>query len=229
MPDILAIDTYADDCHVALLGGQSDVLRTASEPRSHASQLALFAQSILADAEHPAQGILVVAGPGSYTGLRIGVSTAKGLAWSMDLPLYAISTLHYLALSAEPLPDGSQLVVAIKARADEVFTARFRVEDGLPKRISPDAPMMLDDFRNWLGSGPSDTVLVVDHPQVLGEMPPDSFEVREVKGQLRSLRPFLSNLLNDFRVNDLNSFEPAYLKEFVARKASKSIFERLPF
>jgi len=229
MPDILAIDTYSDDCQIAFLRNGGSAIRVTSEPRSQASKLAVFAASLIKEVGSSPKGVLVVHGPGSYTGLRIGVSTAKGLAWSLDVPLYALSTLHYLALSHEPLQEGMHIVSAIKARVDEVFAAHFSITNGILCRISPDAAMTHDTFSTWIEEQCPTSEVVVDQAGVLESLDLGNRPIHVVHPRIESVCPLLSNQLNDFCVKDLNSFEPAYLKEFVARKASKSIFERLPF
>jgi len=231
--DLLAFDTFSEICSVAWLesgpNAQTSVLKT-TEPRSHASKLAVFASELIENKGRTPQGIVLIAGPGSYTGLRIGASTAKGLAWSLDVPLFAISTLHYLGMCATGLKEADEVIVAISARADEVFMARFTVTDGLLERSAPDKAMVLEELKAaTIGLGPASGFISTD-ANLLSEIANESgASCMKVEPDLTCLIPYLANQLENFRVEDLNSFEPAYLKDFVARKAAKSIFEKLQF
>jgi len=235
--ELLALDTFSDVCSAALLTDRLEksriAVRVTSEPRSHASQLAVFAKELLGEHETASKrgpdGILVVKGPGSYTGLRIGISTAKGLAWSLDLPLYAVSTLHYLGLGATTAIEGSTLFVAIHARVGEVFAARFVIKDHIVVRESEDKARSMEDFEAELSQFKGVSVLVSNDNVLKSAAEKASIPFEKVEPSLLNLTPLITNQIDKFRVEDLNSFEPAYLKEFVARKAAKNIFEKLQF
>ena len=231
--DLLAFDTFSEVCSVAWLESgakaQTSVLKT-TEPRSHASKLAIFASELIEGKARNPKGIVLIAGPGSYTGLRIGASTAKGLAWSLDIPLYAVSTLHYLGMCAVGLKEGEMVTVATSSRADEVFAAHFSVLDGLLARSTPDSPMALDVFKASFEELKSTNTFISTEANLCDEVSNVSHATcLMVEPDLTCLIPYLANQLENFRVEDLNSFEPAYLKDFVARKAAKSIFEKLQF
>ncbi len=81
--------------------------------------------------------IAVANGPGSFTGLRIGVAEAKGLAWALGLPCAGCSTLESMAWAMAHL-EGSELCCCMDARRGQLYAARFRVENGIPVRLSPD-------------------------------------------------------------------------------------------
>ncbi|MDA1029245.1 MAG: tRNA (adenosine(37)-N6)-threonylcarbamoyltransferase complex dimerization subunit type 1 TsaB [Bacteroidetes bacterium] len=230
--DILVIDTYSDTCGVAMLdlkGNRKPLVRTSDAPRSHAKMLAVFASELMQEAGSKPEGIAVVAGPGSYTGLRIGVSTAKGLAWSLNVPLYGISTLLYLAQGAGSAADGTNVVSFIKAREGEVFLGQFRTESSRLVRVGEDRAMNLKDAAELISSNKSGQVVISDDAPMLNALQNRELNTQLVTPNVVDLLPLLTNHLDDFRVNDQNSFEPSYLKEFVARKAATSIFDRLPF
>ena len=84
--------------------------------------------------------IAVANGPGSFTGLRIGVSEAKGLAWAKGLPCAACSTLESMAWSLAHL-EGQELCCCMDARRGQLYAARFAVENGAPRRLSPDGAL----------------------------------------------------------------------------------------
>lgn len=138
---ILGIDTSAIVCSVALLQ-DSKILaqRCASEGRTHSEVLLPQTKEILEEA-----GILpgeldliaISSGPGSFTGLRIGISAAKGLAVSSDIPCVGVSTLEALALNARHL-EGAIVCPLMDARRGEFYNALFRIENNQAKRLIPD-------------------------------------------------------------------------------------------
>ena len=104
--------------------------------------------------------VAVAAGPGSFTGVRIGVAAAKGLAWPGDKPCAPCSTLESMAWQCAHL--GGEICAAMDARRNQVYCARFRAEGGALTRLTDDRAMGLDElaeevraaFRNWLGVVP---------------------------------------------------------------------------
>ena len=145
----LGIETAADVCAVALLDG--DAVLVASSvwvPRAHGRRLApLVAEALAHAGRAPADLDLVAvsAGPGSYTGLRIGMATAKGLCLATGAGLAAVPTLRALADGA-----GGAVVVALPSRRGEVYAA---VYDGEAKVRAPTA-LALDDLADWLPPAP---------------------------------------------------------------------------
>ncbi|ULT27047.1 tRNA (adenosine(37)-N6)-threonylcarbamoyltransferase complex dimerization subunit type 1 TsaB [Sphingobacterium sp. E70] len=99
---ILQIDTSTSVCSVALSeNGQTLTVLDLDEPNAHAAKLTVLIEQVLAETERSMKELTAIAvsmGPGSYTGLRIGVSTAKGLCYGLDIPLIAINTLEALFL-----------------------------------------------------------------------------------------------------------------------------------
>lgn len=89
--------------------------------------------------------IAVSNGPGSFTGVRIGVSTAKGLAWAQDLPCVGVSTLEAMAAPLVHL-EGAELCCCMDARRSQVYSARFRVEGGQLCRVTEDGAIALSDL-----------------------------------------------------------------------------------
>ena len=89
--------------------------------------------------------IAVAAGPGSFTGLRIGVSEAKGLAWAKDLPCAGCSTLESMAWNLAHLED-QEICCCMDARRSQVYAARFVVQDGVPARLTPDGAVAVTDL-----------------------------------------------------------------------------------
>ena len=128
---ILNIETATKNCSVALaLDGKTIGFReTATENYSHAEQLHVFIQSVIKDAGivfTDLSAITVSQGPGSYTGLRIGVSAAKGLCFALNIPLIALDTLTILA--QQVTIDDGLIIPMIDARRMEVYSAVFNAQ-----------------------------------------------------------------------------------------------------
>ncbi|HET6587411.1 MAG TPA: tRNA (adenosine(37)-N6)-threonylcarbamoyltransferase complex dimerization subunit type 1 TsaB [Oleiagrimonas sp.] len=139
--NILALDTSTEACSVALM--QGDALIDASElaPRRQAERVLPMAESLLAEAgltRSQIDGIAVSRGPGAFTGVRLAVSVAQGLAFALDIPVVTVSSLAALAMEA-PKDEAATLAV-IDARMGEIYAGCFRRDDD--GRVVP-----LDDER----------------------------------------------------------------------------------
>ena len=152
---ILNIDTAVDTASVCL-SQNGEVLQLISNGRQkdHASWLHVAISKILKDAGYQMNNVQAVAvsiGPGSYTGLRVGLSTAKGLCYAMNIPLIAIGTLDIMAFAVRDT-DADLICPMIDARRMEVFTALY--DKNLKQLIAPYA-MILNDtsFADSLASG----------------------------------------------------------------------------
>lgn len=128
MSYILNIETATKNCSVALAKDGKTILckEIAEEGYSHAERLHVFIEAIIKDAGLALQDLSAIAvsqGPGSYTGLRIGVSAAKGLCYALDIPLIAVDTLQ--ALAAQVTISSGLIIPMIDARRMEVYSAIF--------------------------------------------------------------------------------------------------------
>ncbi len=151
MPLLLAFDTATKLCAVALSDGDRVIAsrEEASERLTHAEHLNVFIQQVMEEAGRSLNDLTAVAvgiGPGSYTGLRIGLSAAKGLCFALDVPIIGMSTLDVLCAqlrsSAVALHDDDLLHPMIDARRMEVFT---RTCDHAGNAITAAAPLVLDE------------------------------------------------------------------------------------
>ena len=104
--------------------------------------------------------IAVASGPGSFTGLRIGVSAAKGLAWSLDKPCASVSTLEAMAWQLSGME--GVVCAAMDARRQQVYNALFELKDGKPVRLSPDRAISLDDLGAELANIEKNQIMVGD-------------------------------------------------------------------
>lgn len=149
MAVILNIETSNSPCSVALTAeGMILHHREAEGGRNHAATLSDFIKSALdfaSEREIKVEAVAVSMGPGSYTGLRIGLSEAKGLAYGLDIPMIGVSTLELMAtrvmFSVDTIADDSVFVPMLDARRMEVYTAAY--DFGLAELLSP-RPLILD-------------------------------------------------------------------------------------
>lgn len=160
MSRIILIETSTSLCSTALVeDGKVVCERISDEPRAHASKTALFVSEMLSEKGmkvSDCDAVAVSKGPGSYTGLRVGVSTAKGLCFGAGIPMISVGTLDTLvwqALDGNMLPDGCRYIIPmIDARRMEVYTGIF-TSDG--KQISPTVAQIIDadSFKDQLAEG----------------------------------------------------------------------------
>lgn len=168
--------------------------------------------------------IVVAKGPGSYTGLRVGVSTAKGLCYALDKPLIAINTLQAMALQLAPFFPGHLLCPMIDARRMEVYAAVFDANNAM---VRDTQAVVMDEtsFQDLLadhkvvffGDGAAKCKpLLEKHPYAV-------FPAEEIKPSARTIGQLGAIAFKNGQFEDVASFEPYYLKDFMApapRKAS---------
>jgi tRNA threonylcarbamoyladenosine biosynthesis protein TsaB len=131
--NLLALETATESCSVALLRGDDLFERSEIAPRRHAELVLPMAEAVLAEAgitRRELDGIAVGRGPGSFTGVRLAVSMAQGLALALDVPVVTVSSLAALAMEAPA--DGAPVLALIDARMGEIYAGTFtRDADGL--------------------------------------------------------------------------------------------------
>ena len=229
MAKILLIDTSTAVLSVGLaLDGTVVQERVCTEARQQASLTAPLVKEVL-DAQgmgvKDCDAICVGSGPGSYTGLRVGVSTAKGLAFGVGKPLIAVGTLDILAQSVIPSAvEGSPsfIIPMIDARRMEVYTA---VYSSAGEKLTPIQALVVEEgsFAEQLSAGPvlfvGDGALkcreVITHPNA---------QFREAAPLARYMAPLAQRAYDQGRFEDLAYFEPFYLKDFVATVSKKNLW-----
>lgn len=126
--NLLAIETATEACSVALIHGEQLIARSEIAPRRHTELVLPMADALLAEAgigRHALDAIAVGCGPGAFTGVRLGVSLAQGMALALDLPVIPVSSLAALALEA-PEEDDTAILAVIDARMGEIYAASYR-------------------------------------------------------------------------------------------------------
>ena len=149
---LLAFETSAKSASVALFEGEKLLgEQYQNTGLTHSQTLMVMAQELLTQCGKKPQdleAIAVAEGPGSFTGVRIGVAAAKGLAWGLNVPLYGVSTLESMALGLGAF-DGV-ICPAMDARRAQVYNALFYVNQGKLERIAPDRAIALSDLEKEL-------------------------------------------------------------------------------
>lgn len=224
---ILHIETSASTCSVAISDQENCIFHQFDNMgRNHAALLSLFIEdgmNLLRRTHKTLNAVAVSSGPGSYTGLRIGVSTAKGICYALDIPLISVSTLALLAKqNAESAEADSLLVPMIDARRMEVYTASY--DFSLNELSKPRAEILTaDSFSEELsrqpvyfcGDGSPKFKDSITHPNAhfLSAGAPDAIH----------MIPLALQKLNAGQVEDCAYFEPEYVKEFYTTFVKKGL------
>lgn len=231
MERIILIETSTTLCSVAIAEeGKIVCSRESGEDRSHASLTAVFIDELLRErgcGVADCSAVCVSEGPGSYTGLRVGVSTAKGLCFGAGIPLLSVSTLEVLV--AQAIEDAaktgetfSYIVPMIDARRMEVYTEVF---SGKGEKLGDTQAKIIDSdsFSDLLNEGP---VLFIGDGAGKCES-----TILHSNARFRQLCPKATAMLapavrelHEGNFRDTAYFEPFYLKEFVATTSKKKLF-----
>lgn len=226
---ILNIDTSTSVCSVALSrDGQLLALKENSEGLNHSLLLGTYIDDILEE-NHLTAGMLdavaVSMGPGSYTGLRIGVSMAKGLCYGASKPLIAVDTLRALAQSvSRHIGEDALYCPMIDARRMEVYTAMFDKEN---RTVLATKAEIIDEnsFREILrdhpvyffGNGSDKIKTVLTSPQ--------AHFLPDVETSAANMIPLAEEKYEARDFEDVAYFEPFYLKDFIATTPKKNILK----
>lgn len=218
MGKILNIETTTTNCSVALGedGRVVAIKEDYSDKYSHAERLHVYIQELFKESGWKLSDLDAVAvskGPGSYTGLRIGVSSAKGLSFAQDLPLISISTLQALALQVKQR-DIDYIVPMLDARRMEVYTAVFTITGelvwGIQAKIldsSSYSDLLEKGSVAFIGNGVEKFKELCNHPNAL-----------MLEDKLPSAKEMVHLSEKNFQegqFEDLAYFEPFYLKDFL--------------
>jgi tRNA threonylcarbamoyladenosine biosynthesis protein TsaB len=222
MISVLNIETASPLCSVCLsLNGDDAGYLESSQPNAHSSLLAGMINEILSQPHPPLSAVAVSIGPGSYTGLRIGLSTAKGMAYRLGIPLIAVPTLKIIAsgyLCQQPATDSKSILCPMTdARRNEVYMAQYNVR--LSETLAP-RPLILDspEVKNCFTDS---------HYIIMGSGSPKAMHFLSGSNYIFDIENYLSaRYMKDvsFSMAQNNDFadivlqSPLYLKEFEAIK-----------
>lgn len=227
MSCILHIETSTEACSVALSeDGMSVFSKEDLAGPSHAVQLGVFVDEALSFADShamPLDAVAVSCGPGSYTGLRIGVSMAKGVCYGRNLKLIGIPTLKVLSvpvLLREDLPEDAYLCPMIDARRMEVYAAIYdralnAVRETAADIIDENSYLELLDSHPvyFFGNGASKCKEKITHP--------NAHFIDDIKPLAKWMFPLAEKAIAMEDYKDVAYFEPFYLKEFIASTPKK--------
>lgn len=228
MSCILNIETSTNVCSVALSQDGVCLYEDVNmEGPSHAQVLAGYVKNAVSFADShaiPIDAIAISKGPGSYTGLRIGVSEAKGVAYGRDAKLLSVPTLKLLTvpilLGHEELPEDALLCPMIDARRMEVYCALY--DRALNEVVQTQALVIdSDSFKEYLdkqpiyfmGNGSDKCVETIQHP--------NAHFIKNIVPRAKNMIPLAEMAMAKEQFEDVAYFEPFYLKEFVATNSKK--------
>ena len=225
MATILHLETTTTNCSVCLAqSGEILTLKEHYSPQySHAEELHPFIQEVLRATKMDVGSLDAVAvskGPGSYTGLRIGVSAAKGICYALDIPLISVSTLEALALQAAP--NKGYVIPLLDARRMEVYSAVLDQAKKVVREVQAEV-ITEASFREYLNKGPClligpgaakcETVLLHKNASFESTAVPSAKEMVGMAWEKWQKNAF----------ENVAYFEPFYLKDFVTTAKKKSI------
>ncbi|HAH22185.1 MAG TPA: tRNA (adenosine(37)-N6)-threonylcarbamoyltransferase complex dimerization subunit type 1 TsaB [Prolixibacteraceae bacterium] len=234
MAAILVIETSTEVCSVALTidGTQVDLIES-KEGQNHARLVTVYADRLLIRNKINAQDLVAVAvskGPGSYTGLRIGVSTAKGICFARHIPLIAIGTLE--AMTGHIIENRTFFAISqdkptlfcpmIDARRMEVFSMLYK-EDGSVMR--PISALIIDETFLSEELGENQVVFFGNGSEKCSQViqSPNALFIPHVEASAKYMCNLAWQLYNKNQFEDVAYFEPFYLKDFVATVSKKNI------
>lgn len=228
MSCILHLETSTDVCSVAVSQEGTCIFKEEDHSGpNHAVKLGVFAQDALSFADShaiPVDAVAVSCGPGSYTGLRIGVSMAKGICYGHNIPLLAIPTLELLCvpvlLGHEEIEDNALLCPMIDARRMEVYSAIY---DRALRTVRETRADVVDEttYKEWLderpvyffGNGAEKCASVLNHQ--------NAHIIKGVEPLAKWMFPLAEKRMLQEQFEDVAYFVPFYLKDFVAKMPKK--------
>jgi tRNA threonylcarbamoyladenosine biosynthesis protein TsaB len=219
---ILCIETATDVCSVALAkDGILLAIKESDEPKSHAGTVTKFIEQVMNESNlklSQLDAVSISKGPGSYTGLRIGTATAKGLCYALEKPLIAINTLQsmtaYLVASQKPEPE-VLLVPLIDARRMEVYSAVFNailneIIETKAEIISEKSfsELLKNNKAIFFGDGSAKCKSALHSNS-------NAFFKENFKASARGMLSISEKSFKEKKFENIAYFEPFYLKDFV--------------
>ncbi|MDR2147362.1 MAG: tRNA (adenosine(37)-N6)-threonylcarbamoyltransferase complex dimerization subunit type 1 TsaB [Tannerella sp.] len=222
---ILNIETAATICSVAVSENENIIFEQVStEVNSHSSKLGVFVENALKEVTNPIDAVAVSSGPGSYTGLRIGVSMAKGLCFGYQIPLLGVPTLEIMAsVAIRRVNDGEMLYCPmIDARRMEVYSALYDsqlkpVSDVKAEIITGNSYAAMLDVGKicFFGNGAAKCQMEIKSPNAMF--------INDINPLASDMCALSAKRFQAGQFEDVAYFEPFYLKEFVAVVAKNKV------
>ncbi|MDT8429451.1 MAG: tRNA (adenosine(37)-N6)-threonylcarbamoyltransferase complex dimerization subunit type 1 TsaB [Pseudomonadales bacterium] len=155
MATILAIDSSCDICSVALQGANGVFVRESKAPRQHAAEILTMVDELLLESGYSMtdiNAVAVITGPGSFTGLRIGIAVAQGLAFPGSIPVIPFSSLAAMAMLVKQQYGSQQILTAFQSRENEFYFAAWQITDDWPCCIAAEQIVNKNGLLMQLGS-----------------------------------------------------------------------------
>lgn len=227
---ILAFESSAKAASAALLRDRRLLAQSIQcSGLTHSRTLLPMAEDLLKNTELSLQDVdcfAVAQGPGSFTGIRIGVSTVKGLSWATNKPCVGVSTLEAMAWNG--VAAGGLVCSVMDARRSQVYTALFEIRDGWPQRLTPDRPLSLEQLAGALqenggipflvGDGAALTAAFLEKAGLPFRMAPDNLLWQSAWG--------VAMAAADKAPGDSQSLLPVYLRLSQAERERQERLER---
>lgn len=225
--NILHIETATSTCSVAIsYNGKLISTNTTSESNMHTKRINLMIEELMSQNSMDLKDLAAISvsiGPGSYTGLRVGLSAAKGLAFALDIPIIGISTLEALAQAHKDNTEGKAVISTLDARRNEVYMAIF---DHSLNLLRGDHCLIIKENEYpeaW--PAPENLIFCGNGANKIGELLPD-FDLKCVEsecdaGQQAELAHYK---LRNQKVDDINYLKPNYLKPPHITQSKKKLF-----
>lgn len=231
MSCILSLDTSTDVCSVAVSENGAVIYHQEDrEGHNHAVKLGVFVDEALSFADShaiPVDAVAVGCGPGSYTGLRVGVSLAKGVCYGLGIPLIAVPTLELLSvpvlLGHDELEDDALLCPMVDARRMEVYAALY---DRALRPVRATQADIVDEhtYEQWLRQRP--VYFFGDGASKCREVLsayPNAHILEGIEPLAKWMSPLAEKRFVEQKFEDVAYFVPFYLKDFVAKMPKKLI------
>ena len=224
MPNLLCIDTSSSSCSVALCCEDEILLEVENTPQKHSERVLEMCDNLLNKADiHVKQldALGISQGPGSFTGVRIGVSVAQGIAFAANLPVVAVSSLALLAQQTYRLHNAINVLSLSDARMGEMYYGAYSLQDGLMTSTAVEGLCAPGDFifaqsGDWTSCGSA--------------WPEYTTELEKLKNKLTNIYtdidiraddivPYVTYALKNKRTISAFELQPVYLRNKVAEKA----------
>ena len=228
MANILCIETATEVCSVCVsINGKLAGLKESNEPYSHSSQLTLLIEDsmMIGGLKYSdLDAISVSSGPGSYTGLRVGFSTAKGLCFGLNIPLIGIDTLESMADGARPIASNGEFIFSsIDARRLEVYASIFDAE---MNSIMKSQPLILDQFamESYLSPGAKIHLCGNGSEKAINFLKGFKTNMLDIRCSAKHMTNLSQNAFLKSNFSNLAYFSPNYLKPPGVTKPKRRLY-----
>ncbi len=220
---ILTMDTSSVTASAGIVDSDTDKVLSecfADVPLTHSQTVLPMTQSVLSQAGIDFSDIELLAvcsGPGSFTGVRIGVAAAKGLGFERDLPAASVSTLEALGYNFDGVPCDAVICAVMDARCRQVYTASFTCDHGVITRLTPDEAISIDDCKAALIALSRPVIFVGDGAQLCYDACKDELPCTAAPSHLRFVRPrgialAAMRLVKEDKLTTASALQPTYLR-----------------